>query len=331
MSDGIFDELPGIVHLSSEHDEVGYDEVEPEVDVVPPNEGGHEDDADDADYNDENEDGVDDDAEGGDVDNSDDDASVVGLPPHTHWSRQFKVGCEWPSLSHFLADRDGFAATRGFVFLNRNNLKNPRMLHFDSPCACAKRPNRKPKEESESISLAVSRNKKTRQRQASLRDVFKCPMRIMVRAKLKDQVGGPVVVTKSALRHTCARSRQQQTKIARARGVKLEPAVLQALATLCDPKIKILPSQIKDFLHGHNVGIGADSKSIHNLVFRVRRAIRENKVCPDVDQLLAHLEPTELYGFFEELWNVVGNDEEVNPLILALEMRKNADPGMHRI
>jgi hypothetical protein len=257
---------------------------------------------------------------------ADHDAPVPGCGLHTHLAADFEEGVVF-SGGHRqleLACR-AYATSRGVTLNVKNNLNNS-SKNFIMLCACAKKQKRKPKNvDNESIS--IQRNKKPRIRKPTLKK-YECLMRIIARPVDKDEPRGALRITKSVLGHNCRPSRRQQEKVGRYQGVQLTPSMLIALSSLCIPSVRIKTSQMRDWLHEHDIGVKEDSKAIRNLIFRVRRCIATNKVVPPVDDLLSDLKPSEVYAFFGELWAKHGNDESINPLVLAMETLKTADDGM---
>ena len=95
-----------------------------------------------------------------------------------------------------------------------------------------------------------------------------------------------------------------------------------------DPSVRIKTEQVWEFLQKHDVGVTRDAKTIHNLIFRVRRSIADWTVIPPTEELMVDLGSTEIYAFFQDAWLRCDGAEDVNPLILTLDSLKNTDSGL---
>ena len=255
----------------------------------------------------------------------DPDAAIEGCGQHVCLSGDFEKGLVFDNIVEFESQARSFARTRGFNINIRNDFKNNAKA-FMVLCACAKPQNRnlKPK----STGTVAERNKQTRQRKMSLKNQFKCPMRIPVKPVDNEDLQGPVRITTSELTHTCKPSLRQQKKVVRTQGPRFSQQILAALSALCDPSVRIKTEQVREFLQKHDIAVTRDAKSIRNLIFRVRRSIADGTMIPPTKDLMADLGSTEIYAFFQDAWLRCDGAEDVNPLILTLDSLKNTDSGL---
>ena len=124
----------------------------------------------------------------------------------------------------------------------------------------------------------------------------------------------PVVILSVSLGHTggCDPSPPQARLASRSRGQQLTMAMMQQLAVLAN--INVSTAKWRDYLLKFNLPLRADSASIRNLKFRMKKQIENGVVTALSEDLQAELEPSEVAEMLAEVWKLA-LDPTVSPLL----------------